>query len=174
MQFFFQISLFLLFFSTLSITDISYSHNISTEHQGKLDPIKEKKLLKDPVNEPELSMFKQALIAADLGDIFEGTGPFTAFAPTNEAFEKLGKDRVNNLLKPENKDELASLLMYHIVHGRYGTNALKPKELKTLNGKNITIQITDGSISVNGAKAIRTDMNGSYGVIHEIDTVLVP
>lgn len=166
-------SIFLLLL-ILAITQNTFSENSNPNWQIKLDPIKEKKVENDPISSPELSMFKQALIAADLGDIFEGTGPFTAFSPTNEAFERLGKDRLNELMKPENKDALASLLMYHIVHGRYNTPALKSKELKTLNGKNITIVVKDGSITVNGAKTVKTDMNGSYGVLHEIDTVLVP
>lgn len=152
----------------------SYCQNPATEWQVKPVPSKEKKYENDPISAPELTRFKEALIAADLGNIFEGTGPFTAFVPSNAAFDKLGKDRLNELLKPENKDELASLLMYHIVHGRYGSNALKSKELKTLNGKNITIAVKDGSITVNNAKMVKTDLNGSYGVIHEIDTVLVP
>lgn len=123
---------------------------------------------------PELSVFAEGVKAADVGDLFQGTGPFTAFIPSNEAIDKFGQNKWKNLLKPENKDELTSILIYHIVPGKYMSKSLKTMTLKTINGKNIEIQVENGQIKVNNAKVIRTDMVGPNGVVHEIDTVLVP
>lgn len=127
-----------------------------------------------PVSDPNIRIFMSGVDSADLSDLFIGTGPFTAFVPSNEAVEKFGKDKWDNLLKPENKDQLASILIYHIVPGKYLEKNLKSRTLKTINGKNIQVTVENGEIHINNAKVIKTDMIGSNGVIHEIDTVLIP
>lgn len=126
------------------------------------------------INDPNFKTFTDAIVAADLIDIFEGTGPFTAFVPTNEAFEKLGKEKVKELFNPENKDQLTTILIYHIVPGKYPSRNLKSMNLKTVNGKNISVKVENGEIQVNNAKVLRKDIVGPNGVIHEIDTVLLP
>lgn len=132
---------------------------------------------KDKVNikDPNLQKFVEAIDAAGLTDVFNGTGPFTAFVPSNAAFEKLGTKKWNELMDPQNKDQLVTILTYHIVPGKYLAKNLKTKSLRTLNGKNIEITVEgEGNIKVNNAKVLRTDLVGPNGVIHEIDTVIFP
>lgn len=127
------------------------------------------------INAPELSIFKEALLKGGLKDIFIGTGPFTVFAPTNDAFKKLGDEKVQNLFKPENQDELVHILIFHFVHGKYLANMLKTRSYKTINGKSVDVTVDDaGNIQVNNAKVIKVDLVGPNGVIHHIDTVLIP
>lgn len=126
------------------------------------------------LREPDLKTFADLIVAADLSDLFEGTGPFTAFVPTNQAFEKWGKGKLDELKKPENKDELTSLLIYHIVPGKYLSPNLKSRSYQTVNGKKLNVDVENGEIKVNGARVIKVDLLGPNGVIHEIDTVLVP
>lgn len=124
--------------------------------------------------DPNLSEFVKAIRAAEISDIFNGTGPFTAFVPSNAAFDKLGKAKLDELLKPENKDHLVDILIYHIVPGKYMAENLKTKSYRTVNGKPLEVKNENGQISVNNAKVTRTDLTGPNGVIHEIDTVLIP
>lgn len=139
------------------------------------DPTVQENKKTTAINDPDISTFGKAIDAAQLRDLFEGTGPFTAFIPSNAAFDKFGKTKLDNLLKPENRDNLTSILIYHIVPGKYMAANMKTTSLKTVNGKMIKIKVNEnGDIKVNNAKVIRTDMVGPNGVIHEIDTVLIP
>lgn len=127
------------------------------------------------IDAPELSQFKQLVTAAGISDLFQGTGPFTAFAPTNAAFEKLGKDKMNKLFKPENKDTVADILLDLVVPGKYLAKNLKTMSIKTVGGANINIRVENGMITINNhAKVIKTDLVGPNGVIHEIDTFELP
>ncbi len=113
--------------------------------------------------------------AAGLVDALAGKGPFTVFAPTDEAFAKLPAGTVETLLKPENKDKLVSILKYHVVQGRvYSSDALKAGKAKTLEGQSVQIVVRDGVAMVNNAKLVSTDLDASNGVIHVIDTVIMP
>lgn len=126
-----------------------------------------------PSQRPELSTFFHALDVAGIRNIFQGTGTYTAFAPTNDAFEKL--PNWGKLLKEENKDQLTDLLTYHIVPGKYLTDALITPSLKTINGKTITITYDkNDTIKVNNAKITLPNLEGPNFVIHEIDQVLIP
>lgn len=127
-----------------------------------------------PINDPEISEFVSAAKSAGIIDLFVGTGPFTAFIPSNGAFEKLGKSRLNELLKPQNRDKLISILTYHVVPGEYLTPYMRSEEVKTINGKMLHIRVEKGQVQVNNAKVIRPDLKGPNGVIHVIDTVLTP
>jgi uncharacterized surface protein with fasciclin (FAS1) repeats len=99
----------------------------------------------------------------------------TVFAPTDEAFGKLPKDTVESLLKPENKDKLKSILLYHVVDGRvYSEDALAAKSAATLQGGKVEISVKDGAAYVNGAKILGTDVDAGNGVIHIIDSVILP
>lgn len=113
--------------------------------------------------------------AAGLADVLAGEGPFTVFAPTDDAFKKLPKGTVDALLMPENKQKLVDILKYHVVAGRvYSDAALKAKNAKTLQSASISIGVKDGVAMVNDAKLVATDLDASNGVIHVIDTVLMP
>jgi uncharacterized surface protein with fasciclin (FAS1) repeats len=116
-----------------------------------------------------------ALKAAGLVDTLKGTGPFTVFAPTDEAFAKLPAGTVDSLLKPENKAKLTSILTYHVVPGKVmAADVVKLKEAKTVNGQMVKITVDGAKVKVNDANVIKTDVGASNGVIHVIDTVLLP
>ncbi len=118
-----------------------------------------------------------ALEAAGLVETLKGEGPFTVFAPTDEAFAKLDKALLDNLLKPENKDTLVAILTYHVVTGKVtAADVVKLTSAKTVQGEEITIKVDSyaGTVMVNDAKVTATDIMASNGVIHVIDTVILP
>ena len=116
-----------------------------------------------------------ALQAAGLADALKGAGPFTVFAPTDEAFAKLPAGTVESLLKPENKEKLKAILLYHVVSGEVGSaQVVKLSSAKTLDGKDVTITTGNGSVRINNAAVVKADVHASNGVIHVIDTVLIP
>ena len=116
-----------------------------------------------------------ALEAADLIDALSGEGPFTVFAPTDEAFAKLPAGTVETLLKPENVEMLRGILLYHVVDGRvYSEDAVEARKAKTLQGSKVKVTERKGEIMVNGAKVIGANIDASNGVIHVIDTVILP
>jgi len=115
-----------------------------------------------------------AVKAAGLVDTLKGPGPFTVFAPTDEAFAKLPPGTVENLLKPENKEKLQKILTYHVVAGNVmAKDVVKLQSATTVEGGSLTIKVSDG-VMVNNAHVIETDIAASNGVIHVIDTVLLP
>ena len=117
----------------------------------------------------------KALKAADLVDTLAGEGPFTVFAPTNAAFAKIPKATLANLLKPENKEQLKKVLTYHVVSGAVTSNLLKSgQKVATVEGGNVTVTIKGKKVTINNAKVILADVKASNGVIHAIDTVLMP
>ena len=117
----------------------------------------------------------KAVKEAGLVETLSGTGPFTVFAPTDEAFDKLPKGTVADLLKPENKATLAGILTYHVIPGRvYSEAAVAAKSAKTVQGATVAIKANDKGAFVNESKIIATDVDASNGVIHIIDTVLMP
>jgi uncharacterized surface protein with fasciclin (FAS1) repeats len=118
-----------------------------------------------------------AVKAADLVDTLNGDGPFTVFAPTDEAFAKLPTGTVEELLKPENKDKLKAILTYHVVSGKVMAAAvvtLDGKNVKTVQGSPVAIKVDGGTVMVGKARVTKTDIQTSNGVIHVIDTVLLP
>jgi uncharacterized surface protein with fasciclin (FAS1) repeats len=116
-----------------------------------------------------------AVKAAGLVDTLKGKGPYTVFAPTDEAFAKLPAGTVDNLLKPENKAQLVKVLTYHVVPGKVmAADVVKLKEAKTVEGASLTIKVADGKVSVDNATVTKTDIATSNGVIHVIDTVVLP
>ena len=116
----------------------------------------------------------KALTAAGLIDTLQGEGPFTIFAPTDAAFAKLPQDAVRDLLKPENKEILLKVLTYHVVSGKVLSSDLKSGELKSLQGDPISIKVNSNGVEVNDAKVTKADIQGSNGVIHQIDTLILP
>jgi uncharacterized surface protein with fasciclin (FAS1) repeats len=124
---------------------------------------------------PDLSTLVTAVVAADLAETLSGDGPFTAFAPTNEAFEALPAGTLDDLLKPENKDQLTDVLTYHVVAGDVMSSDLTDgQEITTLQGDTLTVKITDGVVTINGATVTTADVDASNGVVHVIDQVLLP
>ena len=116
-----------------------------------------------------------ALQAAGLVDTLKGAGPFTVFAPTDEAFAKLPKGTVEDLLKPENKAKLTAILTYHVVPGKVmAADVVKVKDAKTVQGGAIKVSTMGGQVMVDKAHVVKTDIAASNGVIHVIDTVLMP
>lgn len=126
------------------------------------------------VGSPDHTTLVAAVKAAGLVETLSGPGPFTIFAPTNAAFAKLPAGTVENLLKPENKAQLVAVLTYHVVPGKVMAADVKPGAVKTVNGKDATIAVSYGKPTINGAKIVATDLVGSNGVIHVIDTVILP
>jgi uncharacterized surface protein with fasciclin (FAS1) repeats len=116
-----------------------------------------------------------ALKAADLVATLKGKGPFTVFAPTDEAFAKLPKGTVEDLLKPENKAKLTAILTYHVVPGNVlAANVVKLSKAKTVQGSEVTIKVKDGKVMVDNANVTSTDIKCGNGVIHVIDAVILP
>ena len=121
-----------------------------------------------------LTTLVAALKAADLVSTLQGAGPFTVFAPTDEAFAALPEGTVEDLLKPENKDKLISILTYHVIPGKViSTDLTDAMKASTVNGQEVTITTADG-VKVNGANVVTADVDASNGVIHVIDTVILP
>lgn len=115
-----------------------------------------------------------AVKAAGLVDTLNGKGPFTVFAPTDEAFAKLPAGTVETLLKPENKEKLVGILTYHVVAGKVMAADVKTMSAKTVNGKEAAIKVDGGKVTIGAATVVKTDIAASNGVIHVIDTVLIP
>ena len=124
----------------------------------------------------QFTTLAKALTAAGLIDTLTGKGPFTVFAPTDEAFAKLPAGALDELLKPENKEKLKAVLLYHVVSGRVPSAQvvkLNGKTAKTVQGGTVKIDTTNG-VMVNDAKVVTADVKATNGVIHVIDTVLMP
>ena len=117
----------------------------------------------------------KALTAADLVTTLKGPGPFTVFAPTDEAFAKLPAGTLESLLKPENKDKLRRILTYHVVSGDVrAADVVKLQSAKAVSGDAITVKVKDGKVQVDNANVTKTDIQASNGVIHVIDAVILP
>jgi uncharacterized surface protein with fasciclin (FAS1) repeats len=116
-----------------------------------------------------------ALQAADLVDTLKGDGPFTVFAPTDEAFAKLPEGTIEHLLKPENRDELVAILTYHVVAGKvYAADVVKLDSATTVNGADVRIKANEDGVQIDDANVVMTDISATNGVIHVIDTVILP
>lgn len=116
-----------------------------------------------------------AVKAAGLVDTLKGDGPFTVFAPTDEAFAKLPAGTIENLLKSENKDKLTAILTYHVVSGKVmAADVVKLDSAATVQGQSVNVTANDGSVMINNANVVMADVKASNGVIHVIDTVLLP
>ncbi|HEY4966054.1 MAG TPA: fasciclin domain-containing protein [Puia sp.] len=124
--------------------------------------------------EKNMTTLKKTVLASGLDQVLSGKGPFTVFAPTDTAFEKLDKSVMANLLKPENKTKLIDLINHHVVAGKVNFIDLKDGEkLKTVNGKSLVVRVKDGNTSIDGAKIQGHDVQATNGVIHSLDTVML-
>lgn len=119
--------------------------------------------------------FGKAIERAGMGETLRGAGPFTVFAPTDSAFDKLPAGKLDELFKPENKQELVSLLNYHVVNGRRSVKDIgKWEAARTVNGQSAPIKLSDEKVSIDGALVTSADIDSSNGVLHGIDKVNIP
>lgn len=155
----------LIMFASLAICTTATAHN----HGNKQD------IVDIAASNPDFSTLVAAVKAAGLVDALKGEGPLTVFAPTNEAFAKLPAGTVESLLLPENKDTLVSILTYHVVAGKVtAAEVVKVNSATSLQGQDIAVTVSDGTVMVNNATVTATDIMASNGVIHVIDTVIMP
>lgn len=141
------------------------------EHHG----MKQKDIVDTAIEAGQFETLVAAVQAADLVDTLKGEGPFTVFAPTDEAFAALPEGTVEELLKPENKETLQAVLTYHVVPGQImAADAMAADSATTVQGQDITITTMDGSVMIDDATVISADIEASNGVIHVIDSVLMP
>ena len=135
----------------------------------------EKDIVDTAVEAGQFQTLAAALEAAGLVETLKGAGPFTVFAPTDEAFAKLPAGTVESLLKPENKDQLTAVLTYHVVPGKVMSQDVAGiDEARTVNGEMIDIEVDGSTIKVNDATVTAADVSAANGVIHVIDTVILP
>jgi uncharacterized surface protein with fasciclin (FAS1) repeats len=126
------------------------------------------------VANPDFTTLVKAVKAAGMGKALAGNGPFTVFAPTNQAFAALPQETVETLMKPENKKKLRKLLSYHVVSGNLASSQLKSGEIMTVAGSPVMLSISGGKVKINNANVIGVDIKASNGVIHVVDRVILP
>lgn len=141
---------------------------------GAVSLVSAKTLVDVAAGSPDHTTLVAAVKAAGLVETLSGPGPFTIFAPTNAAFAKLPAGTVESLLLPENKAKLVAVLTYHVIPATVMAAAVKTGEAPTVNGKKLALKADATGVTVNNAKVTATDLAGSNGVIHVIDTVLLP
>ncbi|MGO9519235.1 MAG: fasciclin domain-containing protein [Candidatus Korobacteraceae bacterium] len=135
----------------------------------------EKNIVDTAVAAGSFNTLVKAVQAADLTTTLEGPGPFTVFAPTDQAFAKLPAGTLESLLKPENKDKLRAILTYHVVVGEVdAAQVAKLTSVKTVEGATLKIAANNGSVMVDNAKVVKADIHTSNGIIHVIDAVMLP
>ncbi len=140
----------------------------------KETPPEELSLIENVSKNETLTILSKALQAADLSNVLKGNGPFTLIAPTDFAFNQLPPGTLQNLLKPENKGQLAKILTYHIIPGRKSLAGLKTGKLKTLNGKELDVKVEKNHVSINGVTVSQPEVVGLNGTIIILDQVLLP
>ncbi|MBU6412117.1 MAG: fasciclin domain-containing protein [Planctomycetes bacterium] len=157
-----------------SATDIQCSNGVIHIIDSVLIPAKHD-IVSAASNLHDFRTLVTAVKAAGLAETLSGPGPFTVFAPTNEAFAKVPKDILKKLLLPENKETLSKILTYHVVAGRaYASDAASLSKAATVAGEEVKFALNNGRLRINDSNITRTDMDTSNGVIHIIDTVLIP
>lgn len=146
-----------------------------TNPTAVMKPAKPADIVETAVAAGSFKTLVAAVKAADLVNVLKGDGPFTVFAPTDEAFAKIPPEVIANLLKPENKSKLQKILTYHVVPGKVtAQQVMKLSGAKSVQGEQIDVVVKDGQVMVDGAKVVKTDIMTSNGVIHVIDSVIMP
>ncbi|WP_439106869.1 fasciclin domain-containing protein [Congregibacter sp.] len=144
-------------------------------HEGGHDEMPTQNIVEIAAGNPDFSTLVAAVQAAGLVDVLAGEGPFTVFAPTNAAFAKLPEGTVETLLLPENKDQLTAVLTYHVVAGKVmAAEVVTIDSAATVQGEAVSISTSDAGVMVDGAMVVMTDIEALNGVIHVIDTVILP
>ncbi len=140
-----------------------------------VDEVSQPDIVKIAVGSPDHTTLVTAVKAAELVDTLTNAGPFTVFAPTNAAFDKLPAGTVENLLKPENKDKLSDILQYHVLIGGYPAERLSDgATIGTAGGPAVKISVVDGKVVVNGSATVIGTVDASNGIVHVVDGVLLP
>ncbi len=143
--------------------------------RGALAEHHEKDIVDTAIAAGSFNTLAAALGAAGLVETLKGDGPFTVFAPSDDAFAKLPDGTVETLLKPENKEKLISILTYHVVPGKVMSgDVINLESAKTVNGKEVKISTMGGKVVIDSAQVIKTDIEARNGVIHVIDSVILP
>lgn len=156
-------------FVAVAVTVIGLAAGVSSAYAADKD------IVETAIGAGQFKTLAAALTAAGLVDTLKGKGPFTVFAPTDAAFAKLPAGTVENLLKPENKAKLTAILTYHVVSGMVmAVDVTKLTEAKTVEGGKVTVKVDGGKVMINNATVTTADVAASNGVIHIIDTVLLP
>ena len=148
--------------------------SISTPTAAKSNTAKSNTIVGVASGNKSFSTLVTAVKAAGLVETLSGRGPFTVFAPTNEAFKALPKGTLDTLLKPENRAKLVRVLTYHVVPGKVMAKDVRTGNVRTVQGSNIAVKATGGKVMVNNANVTMTDIAASNGVIHVIDRVILP
>ena len=157
-----------------SLIVVGFSASL-TAVAGEYGAKKSPDIVDTAVSAGQFNTLAAALDAADLVSTLKGEGPFTVFAPTDEAFAKLPAGTVEALLKPENRDQLVAILTYHVVPGKVmAADVVSLSEATTVNGAEIEIEVIDSKVRINDATVVAADVTASNGVIHVIDTVILP
>jgi uncharacterized surface protein with fasciclin (FAS1) repeats len=151
--------------SILCVTGIAF---------GSAQAEEKKNIVEIAAGNEDFSTLVAAVKAAGLVDVLSGEGPFTVFAPTNDAFAALPEGTVESLLEPENKDKLIAILTYHVVGAKVLSKDVSAGEVETVQGSKITITVEDGTVKVDEATVTAVDIEASNGVIHVIDAVILP
>ncbi len=163
-------------FTMISCSSEQGSENEVEEIEEVIEaPVESNTVVDIAISSPDHTTLVAAVTAAGLVEVLSGDGPFTVFAPTNAAFASLPEGTVANLLLPENKEMLASILTYHVVAGNVMAADLSDGQMvTTVNGQQLRVTIADGNVMINGAKVIAADLVGTNGVVHVIDGVVLP
>jgi uncharacterized surface protein with fasciclin (FAS1) repeats len=158
-------------FTALAATLVLLATDVFAGNYGK----KQSDIVDTAVSAGTFNTLAAALDAGDLVVTLKSDGPFTVFAPTDEAFAKLPEGTVEMLLLPENKDKLVEILTYHVVAGKVmAVDVVTLDSATTVNGSDVAIRVVDGSVFVNDSRVVATDIGASNGVIHVVDTVILP
>lgn len=153
----------------------SYEHGEAKAHQGEAGAHPTMDIVHTAASNEQFSTLVAAVQAADLAGVLSGEGPFTVFAPTNAAFAKLPAGTVENLLLPENKDRLTAILAYHVVPGAiHAKDVTGTSRVKTVEGSEVEVKRGGGAVTIDNATVTTADIEASNGVIHVIDTVIIP
>ena len=161
-------------FKNVAIGTLALTAALTTAHPATVKA-QSKDVVETAVAAGSFKTLAKALEAADLVGTLKGAGPFTVFAPTDEAFAKLPDGTLESLLKPENKQKLQRILTYHVVAGKVmASDVVKLRQAKAVSGDSITVSTNQGGVRVDRARVTATDIPASNGVIHVIDAVILP
>ena len=162
-------------FAALIISSFVFSGNVSAQCATDTEEKKSSDIVDLAVSTEFLSTLVAAVKAGNLVETLKGSGPFTVFAPTNDAFSALPEGTLERLLLPENKDKLVAILSYHVVPGKVKSTDLSDgMKAKTVQGSNIEVDISESGVKVNDASVTKADIEASNGVVHVIDKVILP
>ena len=154
---------------------VAFVVSVCVVNSGAAADTKDKTIVEVAVAADNFKTLVTAVKAADLVETLSGKGPFTVFAPTDEAFKKVPKEVLADLLKPENKEKLAAVLTYHVVAGKVmAADVVKLSKAKTVQGAEAKITVKDGKVQIDNANVVKTDIICKNGVIHVIDAVILP